>query len=490
MKDIKLFKVLFLVFPFFLILSCSDDDEEVTEEIIEEVIFTDYTITAISNVNSIELDWEDVTVSNKQKVTYDIYVDQVLKVADLTVSNYILENLSADTEYNIEVVAKDKNDNNGLAKGTFRTNINPSPSEFVVTSKDITTSEFTLNWTPSIIEGGDSVSYDIYLNNILVVSDLDALSYVFKGLDAETIYNIKITAKSNEFQTTSSESIEITTLVKPVPSLVEITFKDVTSTEFTIEWTQSNIDGGEGVVYDVYLDDVMIASGLDVFTYTFTNLNASNKYSVKVIAKSNEFETISTQSIEIETNSAPSPNDFTLTSSNIQTESASILWSSLTIDGEGGVLADVYINDSEESVGLTSSGYVFTGLTPNTNYIIKVIARSTEYGTTLQKEITFKTEPLPTTFEVTSAIVSPRTTGTFGSAPRVLIRFSDRALLDNIELNGTTYSSYTFAGSDGIMILISDDEYNTLNNKAVKEGIANFSENGVSSSIVFSYTMD
>ncbi len=578
MKNIKLFKLAFLVMSFLLLFNCNDD--EVVKEEIEKVTFSDFRITASSGINSLVLDWEDVTVSNKQKVTYDVYLNETLKVENLTNSTFTLKDLEADTEYSVKVKAKDEGNNAKEVKESFKTALKPVPTDVTITSKDIKNSSFTIDWTAAVIDGDKGVVYDIYLDEVKVASDLDVLTYTFADLETEKLYNVKVIAKSNEFETTSTQIIEVTTSTKPVPSddyiiavnveatlftieweaaaiegdkgvVYDIYLDDVkvasdldvltyifsdleaeklynvkiiaksnefgtTSTQtlevttlakpvpsndyiiavnnvetssFTIEWGEATIEGDKGVVYDIYLDEVKVVSDLDVLTYAFSGLEAGKLYNVKLIAKSNEFGTTSTQNLEVTTKDGPLPNDFTITLDDVSTRSARISWTSLTIDGTGGVFADIYINGREEATGLTSVGYVLTGLEPNTNYAVKVVARSSEYGTTLEKEISVKTESLPTTFEVTSAVVSPRTTGTFASAPRIVVRFSNRDLLDNIVLNGTTYSSYAYAGDDGIIITLSDAEFDNLKNATVKEGTAKFTENGMSSSKTFTYSV-
>ena len=75
MRIIKFFKLAFLITSSFLLLNCSDNKEIVPEK----VTFSNFTITASSDINFLVLDWEDVTVSNKQKLTYDVYLNEVLK---------------------------------------------------------------------------------------------------------------------------------------------------------------------------------------------------------------------------------------------------------------------------------------------------------------------------------------------------------------------------------------------------------------------------
>jgi len=232
------------------------------------------------------------------------------------------------------------------------------------------------------------------------------------------------------------------------------------------------------------LDEIDEATDLEELTYTFSNLYASTQYEVKVVAKSNEFNTTSTQTTTVLTKDGPKPNDFTISLGEPTTGSVRVSWTSLTIDGGSGVYVNLYINNWEEATGWVSNGYLFTGLRPNTDYTIRVVAKSGKYRTTLAKEISFKTKAFPSTFEVTSAEISAGTS----EFVSVIIRFSNRTLLDRIVLNNKTYNNYFYAGDTGITFSITDEEFDALNNAVVKEGDAYYSMNGKIVSIKFTYT--
>ena len=333
------------------------------------------------------------------------------------------------------------------------------------------------------------VKYDVLLDGSLLAKDLGALTYEFSGLDAKTTYTVKVVAKSVEFETESVQTITVTTNDTPIPSQFTITSENISSKGFTIEWTALSITSGQ-VRYDVFLDDSLVAKDLGELTYEFSGLDAKTTYTVKVVAKSVEFNTQSVQSHTVTTIDNPIPNDFTLSVDSITAQGAFVSWSSLTINGDGGVLADIYLNGNELISGVTASGYILSNLMPKTEYVVKVIARSSEYGTTLEKNISFTSAALAITFKVTSAEIYPRRTGTFASPPSAIIRFSNRSFLNNIELNGVTYSNWFHAGDDGITFSISDTEFEALRDAGTKEGTANFTENGTSASLTFTYNVN
>ncbi len=760
MKQIKSLKFLCLISSFFLLFNCNDDESVVNEP--EKVTFSNFTITATSGIDNLLLDWPDVTASNDEVITYDIYIDDTVVIEDLGVSTYTVENLEADKDYKVKVVAKDESGNSTNVEDTFTTSSKPVPTTFAITAKDISHTGFIVNWTAATIDSEQGLTYEVTLDDTIVASDLEVLTYTFTDLDKETAYKVTVTATSKEFETTSTETLEISTSAKPTPTNVAITAKDISYTGFIIDWTAATIDGDQGVTYEVTLNDTIVASDLEVLTYTFTDLDEETAYKITVTATSKEFETTSTETLELTTKEAPKPStfpialsnsspteftiewggseiegnqgvtydllldnnaissdittnsnthtfsdltaattymvtiiaksvefgtsitqdlevtteeapkpstfpialsnsspteftiewggseiegnqgvtydlllddnlissdittnsnthtfsdltaattyvvtiiaksaefgtsitqvlevtteegpkpssfpiglsnstptgftiewggseiegdqgitydlllddtiissgitsnsnthtfsglkasttyvvtiiaksvefgtsitqdmevtteegpkpdDFTLTLDSVGQRSAGISWSSLTVGDDYSVLADIYINGYEESTGYSSSGYFFTGLTPDTDYTVKIIARSITYGTTLEKEITFKTEPLPTTFEVTSAILYGGTT----TSPSMHIDFSNRDLLDGgIILNEITYGNYVYSGSNGIIISISEEEYEILSNATTKEGTANYTLDGTSSSKTFTYTV-
>lgn len=87
-------------------------------------------------------------------------------------------------------------------------NSNP-PSPFTL---DITPSFFnaTLNWTVPESDNNQNLFYDIYLDGILLESDLDTTSYELTPLEQATEYIVEVVAKNDDGQT--GENINFTTL--------------------------------------------------------------------------------------------------------------------------------------------------------------------------------------------------------------------------------------------------------------------------------------
>ena len=433
------------------------------------------------------IDWTASTVEGDQDVVYDIYIDDVQVISDLKALSYTFSGLDVETTYTVKVKSKSNKLGTSSSQMIEVTTLNkPTPSDITITSKDITFSGFTINWTASTVAGDQGIVYNIYLDGTIVTSDLKALTYTFSGLNFGATYSIKVESKSSEFGTSSSQMIDVKTL-KPIPSDITVNSRDIKITKFTIDWNASTVAGDQGVVYNVYLDGIKVASDLKALTHTFSGLKSEITYSVKVESKSSEFGTSSSQMIEVTTLKGPNPNDFKITIDDIGQKSAIISWTPLTINGQGNVLADIYINGEKEATGVTSSGWLFTDLNPKVFYNIKVVARSLEYGTTLEKEVSFTTKLLPH-FKVTSAELYPRITA---SSARLIIRCADRYSVYNIVLNGKLYEDSKHFEDDGLIYILSDEEFNILKNAKTKEGTINYlGEAGEEVSSKFTYTVN
>ncbi len=287
-------KIIFLTLLFLFCIKCSKEDDP--------IVFSDFTIVGITGTDSIVLDWEDVTASNQQNITYDVYVNDVLKEEDLNRSEFTVVDLDSEVEYLIKIIAKVETGHQKEVEEVFTTKAKPIPSQFTITLKSISSKGFAIEWTASTITGDQGVRYDVFLDDSLVEKDLSELTYDFLGLEAKTTYTVKVVAKSVEFNTQSDQSHTITTEDKPIPSQFTISSKNISSNGFTIDWTASTITGDQGVRYDVLLDNSLVAKDLSELTYDFSGLEAKTTYTVKVVANSVEFNTQSEQLHTVTTN--------------------------------------------------------------------------------------------------------------------------------------------------------------------------------------------
>lgn len=84
------------------------------------------------------------------------------------------------------------------------------PTNFSITASDLTDNSVTLNWTASTDPENQSITYSVYLNNILQVENITNLTYSITNLDPETNYSVRIVASDGTKDTIASFSFTTT----------------------------------------------------------------------------------------------------------------------------------------------------------------------------------------------------------------------------------------------------------------------------------------
>jgi hypothetical protein len=157
-----------------------------------------------------------------------------------------------------------------------------------------------------------------------------------------------------------------------------------------LTWTEAKDPENGSVSYSVSLNTQQVAAGLTATSYQLTNLTKNNSYTGKVTAKDDKGnETVA--SFSFTTTDAPTPTDFTLTADTLFNKKVAISWTASTLPNGDAVMYDVYANNALKQTNVTVLKTTVTGLTPNTDYSIKVVAKSAD-GKSLDKTITAKTK--------------------------------------------------------------------------------------------------
>ncbi|MBL7147711.1 MAG: PKD domain-containing protein [Nanoarchaeota archaeon] len=137
---------------------------------------------------------------------------------------------------------------------------NPIPSNGAV---DVSINP-TLQWTGGDPDG-DTVTYDIYLDNYLFASNIEQEQYSLSNLDYNTEYSWYVVAKDEEYTVTgptwlftTEEYIQLNTL--PTISLINpVNGAQDVNVPVTLTWDGYDEDG-DTLYYTVYLDDEIITS--------------------------------------------------------------------------------------------------------------------------------------------------------------------------------------------------------------------------------------
>jgi hypothetical protein len=101
----------------------------------------------------------------------------------------------------------------------------------------------------------------------------------------------------------------------------------------------------------------------------------------------------------LNTSDTPAPSDFSVKLDGSNNKSLTVSWTAATLPNSQPVVYDVYIGTALKTANITPTQYLFTGLTPNTSYQIKIIAKSAD-GKSTEKTLSAQTtaNTAPATF--------------------------------------------------------------------------------------------
>lgn len=158
-----------------------------------------------------------------------------------------------------------------------------APSVPVLSSTASTQTSVSLSWTAATDNVGVS-GYDIYVDGIVKASTT-GLTYTISGLTASTAYNIHVKAKDAAGNSTSSNTILVSTQAPDTtsPSAPVLSVTDSTASSISLTWTAATDNVGV-TGYEVYVNNVLKTTTTSL-TYTVTGLTASTTYSIYVRAK-------------------------------------------------------------------------------------------------------------------------------------------------------------------------------------------------------------
>ena len=150
------------------------------------------------------------------------------------------------------------------------------PTNLVATA----TGQTTISLTWDAVQ--NATSYNVYSNGNLVVSDLTATTYTVEGLTAEIEYCYNVTAVNEAGESAHSTSACATTLAVPTAPAAPTNLVATATGQTTISLTWDAVQNATS--YNVYSNDIVVASDLTVTSYTVEGLTAGTEYCYKVTA--------------------------------------------------------------------------------------------------------------------------------------------------------------------------------------------------------------
>ena len=200
------------------------------------------------------------------------------------VATYTFSGLTANTQYSLEVRAKNSagsTDGASVASRTLAAQGLASPSS--VSASGITTTSITLNWT----KVSAATTYEVNGGALTGWTDAgDVSAYTFSGLTADTSYNLQVRAKNATLTSPAVTIVESTlpTTVNP-PSNVRTT--NITDSEIVLIWSDPIVSQSFTIqsAYTYQVRGGMIKVWTDVgnvLKFMFEGLDPATEYNLRV----------------------------------------------------------------------------------------------------------------------------------------------------------------------------------------------------------------
>lgn len=155
---------------------------------------------------------------------------------------------------------------------------NQPPSEFLVEVTSVLETSAIINWSLSEDPEGSTVFYDVYLDEVKLIDNITELTFAFEDLTPNTSYSGEVVASDPEGNTqTSSFNFETTNNQPPTSFNVSVTSTNPFYPQ--LEWTESLDPEGGNISYNIYLDDLMVAEGINNLNYSLPVLKGLTDYS-------------------------------------------------------------------------------------------------------------------------------------------------------------------------------------------------------------------
>ncbi len=430
-----------------LIIAATDGNNNTTSEITFSTLDNlgpqnfDVTVSEITTTSAV-LNWEEAVDPEGDIINYAIQLNNDVVIENLTETTYSLEGLDDNTEYSIAIIASDQNNEPTISTISFLTLENFGPQNFDVTVSEITTNSATINWEDAIDLEGDSVSYSIQLNDLLIAENLSETMFNLSDLDDNTEYSISIIASDENNNPTISMN-SFMTLDNIAPSTFVLEFSNITINSANLSWSQAMDMEGDAVSYTITLNQEIVAENISELTYELANLDEKTNYTVAVSASDNLNTPTVSNEVEFETleTNLP-PGEFQIEVSEITQNSAKINWTNPNDpNGPDTVSYDIFLNDvlvTENLRILTEEGEALettlAGLTLSTSYNIKIVASDSEFSSEAINTFTTVSNP-PDNFIVKIGDGSVTESGVLFDWPNVMDPDGDEVVYD-IYVNG------------------------------------------------------
>ncbi|MFP4459091.1 MAG: gliding motility-associated C-terminal domain-containing protein [Candidatus Zixiibacteriota bacterium] len=224
----------------------------------------------------------------------------------------------------------------------------PTPPELVSPEDDssnVPPPTVTLDWEES--EGYPPILYDVYMDGVLLDSNLTETEYI-ADIECDQIHNWHVIAHNRCGDSAPSEAWNFATSVSPTPATPIIPLAGSTVEYPGTEFAWFSSEGGEPIVYDLYINGTRVAVGLEDTTYEY-DIECDMEYEWYVVSM-NICDTVSSVTSTFYTpQSAEAPELIAPPDRSVQDPPfTDLIWH--TSPGTGPIEYEVFVNDSSRGV--------------------------------------------------------------------------------------------------------------------------------------------
>ncbi|WP_405564503.1 hypothetical protein [Polaribacter sp. Asnod6-C07] len=161
---------------------------------------------------------------------------------------------------------------------------NESPTSFEVETENLNFSTARIKWTESIDPENDKVYYNVLLENRLIKDSIYySRNYTITNLNENSFYSGEVVANDSLGNQTKAV-FSLRTFTFPYPSDFNISINSKNPIYSGVNWTKSTDTINREILYNVFLNDSLVAEKTNHLNFTFGELKGLTNYNGKIIA--------------------------------------------------------------------------------------------------------------------------------------------------------------------------------------------------------------
>ena len=333
-------------------------------------------VAEATSTSSISLTWNAV----ENALSYNIY-NGVNKVANVTTTSYVVDNLNYYTDYCFTVSAvRNETETENSEPSCAKTFDLPITTPTNLVAEATSTSSISLTW--NAVE--NALSYNIY-NGVNKVANVATTSYVVDNLNYYTDYCFTVSAVRNETETENSEPSCAKTFDLPITTPANLVAEATSTSSISLAWDKVE----NALSYNIY-NGVNKVANVTTTSYVVNNLNYYTDYCFTVTAVRNETETEKSEPSCAKTFDLSITTPTNLVAEAISTSSISLTWNAV----ENALSYNIY-NGVNKVANVTTNSYEVNNLNYYTDYCFTVTAVRNETETAKSELACEKTFDLP-----------------------------------------------------------------------------------------------